>query len=120
MRGDEPVPAYEYLHSMEEKHDQLKEEIYNIQDPSLEVIHKYVVDVAYVAIQLSLFVSTMIESTTGAFEAKIDYECDENNIHTMQLEEVIWKHQKWISHFQAKWSSIRLALSANGLVHAAT
>jgi len=78
MRRDEPFPAYEYLHSVDEIYERLKEEIHNIQDPSSEVINKYVVDVA--AVQLSLFVSTMIKSITGAFEAKIDCECDENNI----------------------------------------
>jgi len=80
MKGDEHVPTYEYLHSVEERHEQIKEEIHNIQDPSLEVINKYVVDVAYVAVQLSQFFSTMIESTTGVFEANIECECDENNI----------------------------------------
>jgi len=59
---------------VEDKHTQLKEEIQNIQDPTLEVLNKYVVDVSYAIVQLSQFISTMVESTIGAFEAKIGSE----------------------------------------------
>jgi len=94
IKEDEPILMHEYLHAMDELHDKLKEEIHSIQDPSAEAINKYVVDIAYVVVQLSMFISTMIESVLGAFVAKIDCECEENNIRTMQLEEVMHKQHE--------------------------
>lgn len=56
----------------------------------------------YATIQLSLLVSTMIKSATGVFEENIDCECDVKNICTVHMEEVIHKHQEWLSYFQTK------------------
>lgn len=62
----------------------------------------YVVDITYAAVQLSMFISTMIDSASCAFEEKIDCECDEKNIETMQLEEVVHKHKECLSYFHTK------------------
>jgi len=63
------------------------------------VINKYVADITYATVQLRMFISTMTESVSGAFEAKFACKCDEKNIITMQLEEVMQKYQECITYF---------------------
>jgi len=92
MRGYEPIVVHEYLHLVDELHQKMKEEIHNIQDPLAEVINKYVVGIAYATTQLSMFISKMIKSASGTFEAKVGCECDEKNIRIVQLEYVMQKY----------------------------
>ena len=72
---DELTTTHKHLYVVDELHEKLKAKIHNVQDPSEEVINKYVVDTTYSTVQLSMFVSTMIESTSRAFKAKINCEC---------------------------------------------
>ena len=102
FKGYEPIPTHEHLHAVDELHEKLKAEIHSIQDPSAEVINKYVVNITYGIVELSMFISTMIESTSGAFKAKIDCECDEKNIKIVQLEEAMKKYKNWLAYFQTK------------------
>lgn len=97
FKGYEPIPMHGYLHAVDELHEKLKEEIHSIQDPSEEAIRKYVVDIAYSTVQLSMFVSTMIENVLGALEVNIDCECDENNIIKVQIEEAMEKYHELLA-----------------------
>lgn len=82
---DDPSPTHKHLHVIDELHEKLKVEVHNVQDLLEEEINKYIVDTTYSVGQLIIFVSTMVESTSGAFEVKIDCECDEMNIKIVSL-----------------------------------
>jgi len=100
MKNGEPVLTYEYLQQLEEVYDFQKNEIQEVQQPSFDVLEQYVVTSSYHVVQISQFTSTMDECLSRAFDKQINYDYDERNLSTMQLDEIKQKHEEWLSYLQ--------------------
>jgi len=88
------VPAYEYLHHLDELHDQQKKEIQEIQQTSCEVLEQFVVTYSYKVVKISQFTSIVEECLNGAFDRRIECDYEERHLRTPKLEEVKKKHEK--------------------------
>jgi len=95
------IPAYEYLHPLDELCGRQKREIQGIQQTSPEVLEKFVVTYSYQAVKISQFTSTVEECLNGAFDRRIECDYEEQHLRTPELEEVKKKHEEWLSFLQA-------------------
>lgn len=102
MRNGEPIPAYEYLQQLEEMHDHQKSEIQEVEQPSCDFLEQYVVTSSCQGVNISQFTSTMEECLSGAFDNRIDYDYDEQNLRNMELDEIKKKHEEWLTFLQSQ------------------
>jgi len=48
----------------------------------------------------------MEEFLVGDFDKWIDYDYDEQNLNTLELDEIKKKHEEWLFFLKAQWGSL--------------